>query len=109
MSEWREEAFQEVFLHDVDPHVARAAARFDGAPGRGMFSEPWPRDSWPKVSTRVLCPRDDRLFPWGFQERVVGDRLGLALDEIGGGHLPMLSRPGELARRLIELCSEEQG
>jgi hypothetical protein len=51
----------------------------------------------------VLCPREDRLFPWSFQERVVGDRLGLGLDEIAGGHVSMLSRPGELARRLTEI------
>ena len=42
MSEWGEEALSEVFLHDVDPDVARAAERFDGAPGPGMFAAPWP-------------------------------------------------------------------
>ena len=103
MSRWGEEAFEEVFLHDVDPDVARAAEHLSGAPGHGMFSEPWPRQSWPDVPTRVLCPREDRLFPWEFQQRVVGDRLGL--DEIRGGHLPMLSRPVELAKRLVDLRS----
>jgi hypothetical protein len=106
MSAWGEEAIAEVFLHDVDPEVARATERFNGAPGPGMFTEPWPRESWPDVPTRVLCPRDDRLFPWGFQERVVGDRLGFGLDEMAGGHLPMLSRPAELARRLVAPFSE---
>jgi pimeloyl-ACP methyl ester carboxylesterase len=109
MSEWREEAFAEVFLHDVAPDVARASERFSGAPGPGMFTERWPRESWPQVTTRVLCPRDDRLFPWEFQQRIVGDRLGLDLDEIAGGHLPMLSRPAELAQRLVELYTESKG
>ena len=108
MSEWGEEALREVFLHDVDPNVARATERFNGAPGPGMFTEPWPHESWPAVPTRVLCPREDRLFPWGFQERVAGDRLGLDLDEIAGGHLPMLSRPAELAERLVALWSEQR-
>jgi pimeloyl-ACP methyl ester carboxylesterase len=107
MSQWGEEAFNEVFLNDVDPDVARAAARFNRAPGRGMFAEPWPRKSWPDVPTRVLCPREDRLFPWDFQKRVVGKRLGVEIDEIAGGHLPMLSRPAELARRLVQLWSEQ--
>ena len=106
MSEWGKEAFDEVFLHDVDPHVARAAERFGGAPGPGMFTEPWPHASWPEVATRILCPREDRLFPWEFQQRVASDRLGLELDEISGGHLPMLSRPAELAQRLVQLWTE---
>ncbi len=108
MGDWGQEAFDEVFLHDVDPAVARASERFSGAPGPGMFTEPWPRESWPDVPTRVLCPRDDRLFPWSFQERVVRDRLGLDLDDIAGGHLPMLSRPAELARRLVDLYTEHR-
>ena len=107
MSDWGKEAFDEVFLHDVDPDVARAAERFNGAPGPGMFSEPWPHPSWPDVATRILCPRQDRLFPWEFQKRVASDRLGLELDEIGGGHLAMLSRPAELAQRLVELWTEQ--
>jgi hypothetical protein len=107
MSGWGADAFDEVFLHDLDPDVARDAERFSGAPGPGMFSEPWPHDSWPDISTRVLCPREDRLFPWDFQERVARERLGLGVDGIAGGHLPMLSRPAELAQRLLELSREQ--
>ena len=95
-----------VFLHDVDPAVARETAEYQGAPGAGMFSEPWPLDAWPAVATRVLAPREDRLFPLEFQRRVAKERLGLDLDEIDGGHLPMLSRPAELAERLIELAGK---
>ena len=72
-----------------------------------MFTEPWPRESWPEIPTRVLCPSEDRLFPWDFQKRVVSARLGIEIDEIGGGHLPMLSRPAELARRLVELWDQQ--
>ena len=31
---------------------------------------------------------------------VVRERLGIEPDELGGGHMVMLSRPGELAARL---------
>jgi alpha-beta hydrolase superfamily lysophospholipase len=103
MRTWGPAAFEEALLHDVDPDVARATARFNGPPGPGMFTEPWPHDSWPDIPTRVLCPREDRLFPWDFQQRVAAERLGLELDEMRGGHLPMLSRPAELAQRLVEL------
>jgi hypothetical protein len=104
MSAWGAEAIAEVFLHDVDPAVARENQRFQGAPGEGMFAEPWPLDAWPEVPTRVLAPTEDRLFPRGFQQRVARERLGLATDEMAGGHLPMLSRPRELAERLVELA-----
>jgi pimeloyl-ACP methyl ester carboxylesterase len=109
MSSWGTEAIAEVFLHDVDPAVARDNERYQGAPGDGMFGEPWPLESWPDVPTRVLVPLEDRLFPLEFQRRVAGERLGLEVDEIPGGHLPMLSRPGELAERLIELAESGHG
>jgi pimeloyl-ACP methyl ester carboxylesterase len=104
MRSWGPDAMAEVFLHDVDPAVARDSERFQGAPGEGMFAEPWPLDAWPDVPTRVLIPTGDRLFPRDFQRRVARERLGLEIDEIAGGHLPMLSRPRELAERLVELA-----
>jgi pimeloyl-ACP methyl ester carboxylesterase len=106
MAEWDRDAMAEVFLHDVDPTVARESAEYQGAPGVGMFREPWPLNGWPVVPTRVLAPRGDRLFPLAFQRRVARERLGLEVDEIDGGHLPMLSRPTELAGRLIDLARE---
>ena len=107
MSAWGRDAIAEVFLHDVDPAVARANEPFQGAPGRGMFVEPWPLDAWPEVPTRVLIPNSDRLFPIDFQRRIARERLGLEIDEMAGGHLPMLSRPRELAERLSALLEGE--
>ena len=101
MRDWGPEAMQEVFLHDVDVEVARASERYSGAPGAGMFSEPWPLEAWPDVPTSVLAPRDDRLFPLAFQRRVARERLDVEVDVMPGGHLPMLARPRELARRLV--------
>jgi hypothetical protein len=103
MRTWGPDAFAEVFLHDVDPAVARDNQRFNGAPGEGMFAEPWPLAVWPDVTTRVLVPSGDRLFPPAFQRGVARERLGLEIDEMDGGHVPMLSRPRELAERLVEL------
>jgi len=104
MNGWGRDAIAEVFLHDVDPEVIRDTERFSGAPGEGMFTEPWPLATWPDVRTRVLVPTGDRLFPPSFQRRVAGERLGIEIDEMPGGHLPMLARPLELAERLIELA-----
>ena len=106
MSSWGPEAMSEIFLHDVDPAVASRSERLSGAPGAGMFTEPWPLECWPDVPTRVLVPREDRLFPREFQRRVTQERLGLEIDEMNGGHLPMLARPAELSGRLLELAAE---
>ena len=97
MGTWGSEELVEVFLHDVPADILSAAEQFNGAPGPGMFREPWPLSAWPEVPTRVLAPREDRLFPLAFQRRVAHERLGLPVEEISGGHLPMLARPGELA------------
>jgi hypothetical protein len=39
---------------------------------------------------------------------VVRERLGLPVEEIPGGHVPMLARPGELADRLAAMNTDEQ-
>ena len=110
MSSWGPQELTEVFLHDVPADVAAAAEQFVGSPGAGMFREPWPLTAWPEVPTRVLAPREDRLFPLAFQRRVARDRLGVLAEEMPGGHVPMLARPGELAERLIAMgASDELG
>jgi len=38
----------------------------------------------------------------------VKERLGITPDEIGGGHLPALSRPQELVERLESFRSAER-
>jgi pimeloyl-ACP methyl ester carboxylesterase len=109
MSAWGPEALAEVFLHDVPAEIASEAERFNGIPGPGMFREPWPLSAWPQVPTHVLAPRDDRLFPLAFQRRVVRERLGLPVEEMPGGHVPMLARPGELADRLAAISAGGAG
>jgi pimeloyl-ACP methyl ester carboxylesterase len=94
----------EVFYHDVDEATLAASADYEGVPSDGLFEEPLPLEAWPDVPTTVLVPRADRLFPLEFQRRVARERLGLEIEEMEGGHLPFLSRPGELAERLVALA-----
>lgn len=91
----------EVFLHDVAPAVAAAAGDHVRAQSHRPFSDPWPLEGWPDVTTRCVIDQHDRLFPPDFQRRVLGDRLGITPDEIDAGHLPALSRPDDLAALLV--------
>lgn len=89
------------FFHDVpEPITEQAFARGARDEADIAFSQPWPLAAWPEVPTRVVCGRDDRLFPLEFQRRVIGERLGLAVDELPGGHLTAFSQPLALATRL---------
>lgn len=94
----RDEA--QTFYQDVDPALAKEAlARGRSGELRGL-DEPWPLDAWPAVPTRHVLFRQDRFFPADFMRTMVRDRLGVAPDEIDGGHCAMLSRPRELAHYL---------
>ncbi|MGI5202251.1 alpha/beta fold hydrolase [Spirillospora sp. CA-108201] len=91
---------EECFFHDVPDDVTAVALSQEPAQSSTPFAEPWPLHEWPTTPTVFLQARDDRLFPLEFQRRVVGERLGIAVDEMPGGHLVALSRPRELADRL---------
>jgi pimeloyl-ACP methyl ester carboxylesterase len=88
------------FFHDVPPELASEALKRERVQSGTPTQEPWPLEAWPDVPTRFLLCRDDRLFPADFLRRVVRERLGIAPDEIGGGHCVALSRPKELAEHL---------
>lgn len=90
-----------LFLHDVpDDVVAALDARGEPAQADRPFLEPWPLSAWPDVPTEVLVGTRDRLFPLGFQRRLVRERLGIEPDEIDTGHVPALADPDGLVQRL---------
>jgi len=92
----------EDFFHDVpEPVRAEAFSKPEPRMSDTPFAQPWPLDRWPDVPTRVIAGSEDRLFPLEFQRRVVRERLGLEVDVMPGGHLVALSRPEELAARLL--------
>ena len=85
-----------VFLHDVDPELAREALSRGKDQADKPFEEPWPLERWPDVPVRYVLCRNDRLFPPDWTRRVVRERLGIVPLEIDSGHSPALSRPVEL-------------
>jgi pimeloyl-ACP methyl ester carboxylesterase len=98
-----------VFYHDVPPDLVdealrRGERRQSETPGK----QAWPLDRWPAVPTRAIVCRQDRFFPVAWLRRVVQERLGMAADEIDGGHCPALSQPRELARRLEDYLATQE-
>jgi pimeloyl-ACP methyl ester carboxylesterase len=88
-------------MHDVPSEVvAEAFDRGEPRQSDTPFAEPWPLEAWPNVPTRVVAGRHDRLFPLDFMRALARERLGITVDVLDTGHLPALSRPDELVRRL---------
>jgi pimeloyl-ACP methyl ester carboxylesterase len=96
-----------LFYQDVPPELASEALGRGRTQSEARMGEPSPMKAWPRVPTRVLLCRDDRLFPAPFLRRVARERLGITPDEIDGGHTPALSRPKELAERLDGYVAEQ--
>jgi len=89
------------FLHDLPPDVAEVVRSGGSDEAEIAFEQPCPFTSWPDVPTTVLAGRDDRFFPFDFQQRVARERLGLQVRELPGGHLNALSEPGAVTAALL--------
>lgn len=95
-----------VFYQDVEPGLAAEALSRGRDQSSTPMLEPWPLSAWPEVPTRYLLCRRDRCFPAEWTRGVVRDRLGIQPEEIDSGHTPALSRPKELADRLVGYAAE---
>jgi pimeloyl-ACP methyl ester carboxylesterase len=93
--------FEALFYNDVSSEIAAESERHSREQSATPMMAPWPLPAWPDVPTRFLLCRDDHIFPAEFMRRVVRDRLSVVPDEMPGGHMVMLSRPAELADRLV--------
>ena len=97
------------FFHDIPPEVLEQVLQSESAePAASLFEVPFDRPGWPEVPTTVLAGREDRFFPFEFQQRVAAERLGLDAEPIPGGHLAALSQPEALAIRLFRLARSSQ-
>jgi pimeloyl-ACP methyl ester carboxylesterase len=88
------------FLHDVPAEVVATGEGHNFPEADIAFGQPCAIERWPDVPTQVLAGRDDRFFPLEFQRRIAGERLGVSVDPVPGGHLVALSRPAELTDQL---------
>lgn len=93
------------YYHDIPPELTAEALRRERGESEAAGRQPWPLEAWPDVRTHFILCRDDRLFPAAFFRRLVPERLGITPDETPGGHGAALSRPRELADRLVRYIS----
>ena len=96
----------DVFYHDVPPELAAEARRREREEHARALQEPWPLEAWPDTPTKYLLCRDDRMFSAAWARRHARERFGIDADEIEGGHYITLSRPRELAERLLAYNAE---
>lgn len=90
------------FFHDVPKPVVKALNSRHREEVEIAFREPARFEKWPDIPIHVIAGKDDRFFPRAFQARVARERLGVRVDAVPGGHLSALSRPRELAQRLLQ-------
>jgi pimeloyl-ACP methyl ester carboxylesterase len=90
------------FLHDVPADVTVALmARGEPPQPDKPFEDPWPRDAWPDVPTRVIAGARDRLFPLPLVQRLARERLGVDhVDVVDAGHMAALVVPDRIAALL---------
>jgi pimeloyl-ACP methyl ester carboxylesterase len=100
-SGYEETGDDDVFYHDVPPELAAEAKRRERDESARALRQPWPLETWPETATKYLLCRDDRMFPAAWARRHARERLGIDADEMDGGHYVTLSRPRELADRLV--------
>lgn len=93
--------YDDVFYHDVSPELEAEANRRERGEDSQALQQAWPLDAWPDTPTRYLLCRDDRMLPAAWARQHARERLGVAADEMDGGHYISLSRPLELADRLV--------
>jgi pimeloyl-ACP methyl ester carboxylesterase len=93
--------YDDLFYHDVPPELAAEARRRARNENSKALQQPWPLEAWPDTSTIYLLCREDRMFPAAWARSHARARLGVDSDEMDGGHYICLSRPRELADRLV--------
>jgi pimeloyl-ACP methyl ester carboxylesterase len=91
----------EIFYNDCEPDVGRRAIERLRPQPATTFSGRVASPSWERIaSTYILCSQDKAL-PVPMQREVFAPRARRVV-ELESGHSPFLSRPDELAQRLLD-------
>jgi pimeloyl-ACP methyl ester carboxylesterase len=103
---WPEQGAIEMFFHDCDAKVATEAARKLRPQHWRITQEMTPLREWPSVPAAYILCVDDRAVSRAYSSRAAHERLHAEAIEMPGGHSPFLSRPAELAARLMLLAAD---
>jgi pimeloyl-ACP methyl ester carboxylesterase len=106
---WPEAGAIEVFFHDCDPNVARAAAGRLRRQHWRATQEVTPLREWPNVRAMSIACRQDRAISPDYVKRASRELLHVDPIEMPGGHSPFLARPAELAAILVGLDGADPG
>lgn len=91
------------YFHDVEPELAEwAVGQLRPQPVK-PFRERLPFGGWPDIPATSLLALADRCISVTWGQRLSRQQLGRPAVEIAGGHSPFLSRPAELAAKLVAL------
>jgi pimeloyl-ACP methyl ester carboxylesterase len=102
-----EDDFVNHFAADVDPTRARVLYAVQQALASSTFTDVMGVPAWKSLPTWYLVAQNDEAIPPD-AERQFAERIGATTVEVASSHLPMVSRPQEVAD-LIEKAAEAVG
>ena len=88
--------------HDCTPDAGEDAFTHLRRQQTRLWDDLTPLPHWPRAKLRSFVAKADRLVTPDWSRWVSRHWLGIEPEEIDGSHSPMLSRPEELARLLVD-------
>jgi pimeloyl-ACP methyl ester carboxylesterase len=100
---WPPERAIPALFNDVPRDIARSAARRLRRQSTAPHAEVCPLTQWPAAPSSYILCLDDSQVGVEWARRAARDRLKTTAVGLPGGHMPMYSRPSELADALNEV------
>ena len=108
LSTWPAERAIPSLFTDVRDDLAQESALRLRRQSSTPHAEVCPLKSWPNVPSSYILCLDDALVGAAWARRAARERLDTKAIELPGGHMPMISRPDELAAALDACLAGEQ-
>jgi pimeloyl-ACP methyl ester carboxylesterase len=99
---WPPERYIPAICPDAPPEVAAWAASKATRQTRTPHEEVCPLTAWPDVPSTYIIALEDSQLGVEWARRAARERLGTTAIEIPGNHMPILSRPAQVAELIDE-------